>query len=54
MPIINKLYKIIKYTYNKIYNFCNTKYSYYEYFSPNKHKLIDDEYEIVNDILKHY
>jgi len=47
MPIINKLYKIIKYTYNKIYNI-------YEYFSPNKHKLINDEYEIVNDILKHY
>jgi hypothetical protein len=47
MLIINKLYKIIKYTYNKIHNI-------YEYFSPNKHKLINDEYEIVNDILKHY
>ena len=48
MPIINKFYKILKYTYNKIYNI-------YEYFSPNKHKLIDiDEYEIVNDILSHF
>ncbi len=46
MLIINKLYKILKYTYNKIYDI----------FLPNKHKLldIDDEYEIVNDILSHF
>lgn len=49
MPIFNKLYRILKYTYNKIYNM-------YEYFSTHNHKLLetDDEYEIVNDILKHY
>jgi hypothetical protein len=47
--MINKLYKIIKYTYNKIYNMFNI-------FSTNKHKLLetDDEYEIVNDILRHF
>jgi hypothetical protein len=55
MLIINKLYKIINFTYNKIIGLLCV-INIFENFSHNKQKFLEtyDEYETIDEILSHF